>query len=398
MTSFNLRRATAWVAWGVAASVVACSEPDDDEVFLDDPYAYREHEPDFLSPEELVEFYAVQDATLARYGLPEDASRQRGAPGARPPVAVSAPLAAGRIRDEILAAEHEAAVRYVDVSLVTDLFQLMRTLSRKYEVPYEIVYMMAYQESKFRQFRDWDPARCLISGDGGYGIMQVTPRVLSPTVASAIDLGRLCASPAYNLETGVMLLRAKFDYYSDPARVPIGSPPDPTLLETWYWTVASYNGLSGINNPNAYVDGPRTWHVRDKRTGKVFTFTRTEAYQDAVWSWIGERFGITLSKIPLSEIVASGRPEFKRYDLPQPTHAMTIIESERLGSSLARVTYAAANPDGTLDVDLTGGGGFVFTGVPAAAYYRLMLAEASEQTKDAYFRAAIYPSYPYTEK
>ena len=49
-------------------------------------------------------------------------------------------------------------------------------------------------------------------------------------------------------------------------------------------------------------------------------------------------------------------------------------------------------------VDLTGGGGFVFTGVPAAAYYRLMLAEASEQTKDAYFRAAIYPSYPYTEK
>ena len=64
MTSFNLRRAAAWVACVVAASVVACSEPDEAEVFLDDPYAYREHEPDFLSPDELAEFYAVQDATL----------------------------------------------------------------------------------------------------------------------------------------------------------------------------------------------------------------------------------------------------------------------------------------------------------------------------------------------
>ena len=398
MTSFNLRRAAAWVACVVAASVVACSEPDEAEVFLDDPYAYREHEPDFLSPEELAEFYAVQDATLARYGVPEDASSQRGAPGPRPPVVADAPLAAGRIRDEILAAEHEAARRYVDVSLVTDLFQLMRTLSRKYEVPYEIIYMMAYQESKFRQFRDWDPRHCLISEDEGYGIMQVTPKVQSPSVRRAIDLRRLCSSPAYNLETGVLLLRAKYDYFTAARRMPIGEPPDATLLETWYWTVAAYNGLSEINNPNSYRSGPRTWRVRDKESGKIFVFTRTMAYQDAVWSWIQERFGIALSKVSTSEIAASGAPRFKRYDLPQPTHAMTITESERLGSSLARVTYAAANPDGTLDVDLTGGGGFVFTGVPADAYYRLMLAEASEQTKDAYFRAAIYPSYPYTEK
>lgn len=404
------------MAAALAALCSACAEPPaepDGEPVDESELTIKEYEHELLSPEDLARYYAALDANLDRYGLPPDESnlgarvRLADAPATAPldgapPSFADVEVAGGMLayttldvtREDIVRAEQVARQKYPEVSQVADVFQVMRTAARKYQVPYELLYLISFKESGFKQFKNWDPARPLTSGDNGFGMTQVTPSVLSERLRNALDMERLEHNPAYNIEIGALIMKSKWDFYTASDRWPVGDPTDPGVFESWYWVICSYNGLSRINNPHSYDSGPRHWVVRG------FEFDRVEAYQDAIWRYANLRFGLALTPVDRAEIAPSDqKPEKKVYTLPAPAHALTPpVETEDVGLALSRVTYAAENPDGILEVELTGGGGYVFTGVPADEYYNLMLAEARGTTKDEYFRRAIYGQFPRTEK
>ncbi len=186
------------------------------------------------------------------------------------------------------------------------IIDAMKMASTKYNVPYEVLYGIAYEESNLKQFKsDGQP---LISGDGGIGITQVTPWA----VDERFDEYSLKWDYQYNIEAGAQVILGKWKYASN--RNPIGDN-NPLILENWYLTIWAYNGYSNINNPNNYINGPKEW------CNDQICWTRIKAYQDEVLETIFTHLGINITSIPLNQLPTTGIPSSGlAFNTPNPIH------------------------------------------------------------------------------
>ncbi len=186
------------------------------------------------------------------------------------------------------------------------IINAMKTASTKYNVPFEVLYGIAYEESRLKQFKsDGQP---LISGDGGIGLTQVTPWAID----ERFDENSLKTDYKYNIEAGAQVLLGKWKYASN--RNPIGSK-NASILENWYLTIWAYNGYSNVNNPNHYVNGPKEW------CNSQICWTRTKAYQDEVLEAIFNQLGIKITPLPVSQLPSTGIPASgQTFSTPAPVH------------------------------------------------------------------------------
>jgi len=102
-------------------------------------------------------------------------------------------------------------------------------------------------ESGWRQFDS--SGRPLVSGDFGYGIMQITSGMAGAfhDVRGSIDPGsqsRIASDYTYNVAEGAAALAFK---YTATPRIGDGSPD---TVEHWYYALWAYNGWGWVNNPN----------------------------------------------------------------------------------------------------------------------------------------------------
>lgn len=116
-------------------------------------------------------------------------------------------------------------------------------------IPPEILYAVAFQESRWRQYDD--DGRPLVTDDGGIGIMQVTSY-------GGYDVSRLQSDVVYNINAGADILSMKFD------NSPMIGDGRRDCYENWYFAVWAYNGWTP---ENGYADavwsliaaGPNGW-------------------------------------------------------------------------------------------------------------------------------------------
>lgn len=115
-------------------------------------------------------------------------------------------------------------------------------------IPPEILYGIAYQESTWRQFdANGNP---LISPDNGYGIMQVTS-------VGSYDVEKLKYDIDYNIAAGADILLEKWSW------VPSIGDDSMDCYENWFYAVWAYNGMV-TDNPYPY----QVWaHIAAGRNG-----------------------------------------------------------------------------------------------------------------------------------
>lgn len=189
---------------------------------------------------------------------------------------------------------------------VDEIISVMKTIGKKYNIPYEVLYGIGMIESNLKQYKS--NGQPLISGDEGYGIMQVTPWAIS----EKFNVESLKWSYKYNIEAGAQVILGKWKYAK--GRNPIGDS-NPMVLENWYITIWAYNGYSTINNPNEYRNGPRKW------SNGYISWTRNAPYQVDVLNAIKNKFGINITKIPNSQLPLTGIPASgKKFATPTPIH------------------------------------------------------------------------------
>ncbi len=114
-------------------------------------------------------------------------------------------------------------------------------------VPPSLLAAIGWVESGWRQFAPGP--RPLVSGNFGYGIMQVTSGMpgayghvdgtLPPVVAN-----RVASDYRFNIAYGMRVLAEK------RAATPRIGAGDPDVLEDWYYAIWAYNGWGWTNNPN----------------------------------------------------------------------------------------------------------------------------------------------------
>ncbi len=149
---------------------------------------------------------------------------------------------------------------------------------------------MGWQESWWKQFADnfrTDPDGdyycTLVSGDCGYGLMQITWCMKHPGDCPWLDRGRTAGDLTYNLGAGTNWLITRWN--DDVSNFVIGER-DHTVPEDWYYAVTAYNGFSKCNHPNRYYEVPE-----EECPGKKDPFDRGRSlegggycpYQEAVW-------------------------------------------------------------------------------------------------------------------
>ena len=141
-------------------------------------------------------------------------------------------------------------------------------------VPCIILKSVGYIESaSWRQFQaqPGQSGPTVISGDCGYGIMQITSGM------DGSDPGfvpqRVAAEYVYNIGTGARALIRKWN-----ASPSVGDN-DPQVAEDWYFAVWAYNGFSYQNNPN----NPKFPANRPPYNGTSSTPNANYPYQERVW-------------------------------------------------------------------------------------------------------------------
>lgn len=109
-------------------------------------------------------------------------------------------------------------------------------------VPCILLYAVGYTESAWFQFNVpsyGQTGETLISGDCGYGVMQITGSVYNNEHGR-----RVAGEPPYNIGMGVVSLVNKWN------ASPFIGNNDPYVPEDWYFAVWAYNGWGWVNNPN----------------------------------------------------------------------------------------------------------------------------------------------------
>jgi hypothetical protein len=123
--------------------------------------------------------------------------------------------------------------------------ELLTQTAIKYGIPPEILKGIAMAETKMKQFNeDGTP---LVTEDGGIGMMQITASAedLSEMLKEPADMERLKYDTGYNIDVGARILKIKWNY----SHIPKMNDADPMILESWYFAVMAYNGLSQKNDP-----------------------------------------------------------------------------------------------------------------------------------------------------
>ncbi len=112
-------------------------------------------------------------------------------------------------------------------------------------VPCILLKAVGYTENPgWKQFdADYNQSgNTVISGDCGYGIMQITSGMGG---GSGFEPSRVASEPAYNIGTGTRVLIQKWN----SVNAYIGAN-NPYVVENWYYAVWAYNGWDSYNNPN----------------------------------------------------------------------------------------------------------------------------------------------------
>jgi putative cell wall-binding protein len=208
--------------------------------------------------------------------------------------------------------------------------EISRMLTEKaieYNIPPEIVKAIAWSETNWLQFREYDhPDGKWKAGDPvishidhrGIGIMQVTKYTVEEVANNANeDIVRLKNDIEYNIETGIKILKEKWNYGGK--YIPIINDGAWDVLDHWYFAILAYNGMSYQNDPN---------HPDRKAI----------VYQDRVYNFLELHSEISLTPFPIEEIdvyYKKDNPVIRfdnklQYDLPylnRKTHHGYVIES-----------------------------------------------------------------------
>lgn len=194
----------------------------------------------------------------------------------------------------------------------------------------------------------------VVSADCGYGIMQITS---SMSGGGGFDPARVAAEPAYNIGTGALFLRNKWN--GEPAYI---GNSDPAIYEDWYYAVWDYNGGSDVNNPsNPKYPNPFPVYNGSNRSQMP--------YQEAIWSLIRNPYADPYAQYngaPLWNVVNVTSPSrgaipypygTKKPDIPtpQPSHTDGGTQTQTCTSfSVSPSTIYASAPSGWLSVTITG--------------------------------------------
>jgi hypothetical protein len=136
-----------------------------------------------------------------------------------------------------------------------------QSLASTYDIPYEIILAIAYQESGIRHFASdgflvHNQTECAGLFNGatspnppGLGMMQLTGGT-----AQSYNLTLLRTDWTYNLESGIKVLNGKFAVYKSNAGGALGAEIEANrhLVENWYMAAWYYNGYVG--NSGSYAD------------------------------------------------------------------------------------------------------------------------------------------------
>lgn len=127
--------------------------------------------------------------------------------------------------------------------------EMIREEAVKHGIPPEVLKAIAFVETGMKQFdAEGNP---IITDDGGIGIMQITASE-AELEADGIDVERLKWDTRYNIATGAKWLKKKWNN----SNLPMVNDKDPNEIESWYFAVMAYNGLSKRNDPNFEFDKP----------------------------------------------------------------------------------------------------------------------------------------------
>jgi hypothetical protein len=153
----------------------------------------------------------------------------------------------------------------------------MQSLAAAWNIPFEVLAAIGYQESGIRQFASdgyllHNVAECqgLFNGNAspnppGLGMMQLTGGT-----AQSYNLTLLRTDWKYNLEAGVKVLNGKFAAYkaNSPPALATANEANRSLIENWYMACWYYNGYVG--NSGSYADKIFA-HIQN-RPGKLVNF------------------------------------------------------------------------------------------------------------------------------
>ncbi|MCD7034483.1 transglycosylase SLT domain-containing protein [Metabacillus sp. GX 13764] len=133
--------------------------------------------------------------------------------------------------------------------------ELLTETALKYQIPPEILKAIALRESNFTQFNG-DGSPYMNPVDKGIGIMQVTPSTFSESEKQSLQMNedRLKTDTQYNIEMGAKILKLKWDLGG--TKLPKVNSGNPLYLESWYYALMGYNGVSASNNPTVPQTNP----------------------------------------------------------------------------------------------------------------------------------------------
>jgi len=162
------------------------------------------------------------------------------------------------------------------------------TVSASRPIPHIVLRGMAWQESHWLQFANAvsDPddtyACTLVSGDCGYGLMQITSCMSDG--CGWFTPNRVAGELAYNLGTGTNYLIQKWN------QMPFIGGNDHPVAEQWYYAVTAYNGWSWCNDPNrnTYASGcpyPNPFYPDRPPYGEGNYSAFGYPYQETIWGW-----------------------------------------------------------------------------------------------------------------
>jgi hypothetical protein len=207
-----------------------------------------------------------------------------------------------------------------------------RSLQQPY-VPPTLLKAIGWIEATWRQAEGGAP---LISGDCGYGIMQITsPGVFPLKVIGMVESSSdpdiyngaqvpIATSYTHNIAFGVKTLIAKWNLA--PAWRPVVGNGAPVLLEDWYYALWSYNGFVSSNHPSSAdpLRGEYSCNVSDG-----FNHNRSQfPYQELVLGCVRHPpvvDGVDLWS-PIAVTLPASVPPFDGFGdgmnipTPQPTH------------------------------------------------------------------------------
>lgn len=199
-----------------------------------------------------------------------------------------------------------------------------KDVAKEFTIPYEIIIGIISSESDFRQFRS--NGKPFISPDGGIGLTQITP--------DHVDMKKLGISEydlkwnyKANIRAGAKLLETKWRFLKGKKTF-IGNM-DKKVLEHWYFAVMAYNGLSRINNPNEYNNGPRKWWYNNNTA----YYTKEHEYQKRVYLRVKKFFNITITPISKKNFPRAGTSSRTMrnsyiynhsFNTPQPSHVTGV--------------------------------------------------------------------------